>query len=1261
MPEELLSEAGLRAISLEDLDELRLTAREVLEREIARRKYDLERDVRQAPVWPADRPSVFVSGDSGQGKTWQVARLAEVRAKGGRIVVLADARGEAERDLQRASDLLWKEAWGHDRPISLDRLIERWRRVRGESGNAWLTVCVENVQSLSEARALLRDYDWERWGVELAITGPPQIGAVLAQDNPEKVHHVRLRDFTPAELREYLRRYARSWETVPADVRDTLKRPLLAGLYASLGSDPHWEPKLEYDLYERYWQKIERELIEHPKDLYLVKRLALKLSETEPSYPWTWDQLREVGVDSDTQVRLERAGWWTRNDEGVEVWHDRLLSWSLAEAIAQRGSGEVVSLLMSCFRSRRTRIGRILGYVPMDVLWLLCGDLGQRDLVPDVIERLEGRDAFGPDGLYRRLLPTIGLRVVPGLIQRLRRFPDQVRYSYIDLAVKALSKILDREKEGRAKLPPLLHDSSAAIRRIGVLVLARHPHLDAIEILWDLHSRNSLAQQETRSTQTIVARQESFAALRACLELDPEWLRRKIRQARPEEPSWELAYLLANIKHPVARSIWRDVKGELFEKVPPHKLRSLGVCIRVFQDREEIPRLERWLSIEDDWTNSYAFRALAWVDPDRAVALAKTLSLRILSVHPFGSWLPVLHLRRPEETRQNLRARMAGSHFWEVADLYSGYEEMMDSATTEVLLDRLALELADTSQDPEEVWRSLRRPLRRLSRIHRLDLLQLFQARAGTELDRGLGQLGATRIDSKKGYDIEELRAVLLKIGGEGIRRLIQAGLASADPDLHEEALAWALTCPEEFAASAPREEWVLAALGEDRPLIEAILAWEGEIENEDLVMLWRLRRWKPPMSDADLASALDALGSKDPKRWVKGLAALSISGRNDLLSCLSEWLKKMEGSVPEDLQTLDARIAHLVHRHGKSNPEAVWRLTQSLDVRRFPYTAIQLLYEGGPVEFADQLEADLLEQLAARGRLTVAEMDIALHLSQARELPNSLLQAVWESGKSFPPIWSHERFFPAVSRIDSEEVRERIFQEAFEGRHTDQRTYAIRALHALEPDEALRAARMGLEEESDSTERVPYVLLLREMMGPEAVSLLIDQAVRERKTEVLWAIARTLRRAGLEAEQELKARLESEDFRSRRRAVFLAGWQGPSFLATDLQRMARHDPDDNVQVECLQALDRQHKERCVRELMDAFEYAQGIARWSYLESILELGDPRLLVTEDDPLWLGRILRPSLGVLEVHANWRLKDRFRALKASADQRDRNNGD
>ncbi len=197
------------------------------------------------------------------------------------------------------------------------------------------------------------------------------------------------------------------------------------------------------------------------------------------------------------------------------------------------------------------------------------------------------------------------------------------------------------------------------MRKVTVKVLARHPHAEAIDLLWNLLREKSLQIEETKGKEGVFGRQSAFAALRACLELNPEWLRAKIQESRPEtEPVWELAYLLANIKHPAARSIWMDMKQNLFKKVRPGKLHSLMVCIRVFRDAEEIPRLEEWLPIEEQWTDNNAFEGIARIDPERALFLLETVPLDTLLASR-GAWFPILLLSRPDDTRRALRERMS--------------------------------------------------------------------------------------------------------------------------------------------------------------------------------------------------------------------------------------------------------------------------------------------------------------------------------------------------------------------------------------------------------------------------------------------------------------------------------------------------------------------------------------------------------------------------------------------------------------------------
>lgn len=1257
-PADLLREAGLSAVSLEDLPELRRTARELLEREVTRReRFNPNQDVHPGLEWPEGRWFLDLSREKHRGKTWQISHLAVdlARRENGPFIVFLRSTGDAIRDLQKVSDLLWTEAWRHDRTLPLHRLADRWKESHGETGQPWLVTCVDGLQTARQAQDLIDAFAWKHWGIGLAITVAETSAEELrfADEWPEQTQLPTSKSFTSRELREFLRRHGHSLGAVPSDIRETLKQPLLAQIYVTtVASDPHWEPKREYELYEGYWRRLER--LSGPEDLVRLKRLAQTLLDPEPVYPWTREQLEQAQVTDEARLRLEEAGWWTCKDDRYEVWHDRLVSWALAEAIAPKGTRQVLAnRLIACLSSQIPRVGRILAYVPMDVLWLLLRHPIRQGMVPDLIARLEQDNAFEQRDLYHNLLPTLGPEIIPGLIQRLRSIPEDMSFHFTVLAAKTLSTILTK---GSSVLVPIsdLLEEEGVLRKIAIKVLTRHPSPAATVPLWEIHKGNALALEESHEIENYTSREDSFAALRACLDLDPVWLRSKILEADPAiDPTWELAYLLANLKHQEARSIWMKRKGTLFQKMPPNKRRSLVVCIRIFDDREEISRLESWLSIEEDWIGDYAFRALAWVAPERAVALLQTLPLDNLSNDHAGSWPVVLLAGRLDETRSALRKRMAqaGPDFWKVADLYTWYEELIDRESMDLMLDRLAQDVADLTGPSEKARDRLWRPIRLLSKIYRLDLLQAFEKRAGTDLDRTLGKLGV----SWSQHDLKEVRSVLLKIGGEGFRRLIREGLASSDRYDRRVALAWGMACPEEVAATDPHEAWVLAALGKDQNLVRELLAFEEEIDNRGLMNLWRLRRWKPPMTDADLAPAFEALASGDARARIRGLAAVSISARSDLLARLPEWLDR---AGDESQQELDDRAAFLVHRLAEGNPDGVRHLSRNLDPQRFPGTWAELLGKPGAEEIPGLVEQHLLLQIR-QGWFEAAEMQLALSLTKhVPQLDPSVLRAVWSYGKdNFH--WNREVFWTTVVPLESEEVQEEVWKISLEHGFHDERSEGIAALALLAPQDAFETAAQHLSMTGKG--RADFVWLLMDLDAKRAVPLLMEQAVRERETEVLWGIARVFRRAGRVVELQLRERLESPDYQRRKSAAELAGWQGPHFLQRELQKLAENDPDRDVQWECLWALDRQREEHCVLELMDAFRRAEGIARWSYLEAILELGDPRLLVTESDPLWLGRILASDLGRLEVHAHSRLKERFQEIKRKAERLDRDQED
>ena len=73
-------------------------------------------------------------------------------------------------------------------------------------------------------------------------------------------------DFTTTEARECLRRHGCDWGEVREDVCDTLRRPILAGLYCRVAKGGGWAPHNEYEIYARHWRDVtdKREQLHHP-------------------------------------------------------------------------------------------------------------------------------------------------------------------------------------------------------------------------------------------------------------------------------------------------------------------------------------------------------------------------------------------------------------------------------------------------------------------------------------------------------------------------------------------------------------------------------------------------------------------------------------------------------------------------------------------------------------------------------------------------------------------------------------------------------------------------------------------------------------------------------------------------------------------------------------------------------------------------------------------------------------------------------------
>src|SRR5207249_4760488 len=121
------------------------------------------------------------------------------------------------------------------------------------------------------------------------------------------------------------------WPRIPADIRDLLRRPLIARLYRDIALSEAWTPENEYSLYSRYWQ---RKL--SPMQQVWVRNLA-RTTLTHRRYPWRTADLVAAGISDSASVSELIGAVWLRSPRHgrYALFHDRLLNWAVAEALAE--------------------------------------------------------------------------------------------------------------------------------------------------------------------------------------------------------------------------------------------------------------------------------------------------------------------------------------------------------------------------------------------------------------------------------------------------------------------------------------------------------------------------------------------------------------------------------------------------------------------------------------------------------------------------------------------------------------------------------------------------------------------------------------------------------------------------------------------------------------------------------------------------------------------------------------------------------------
>ena len=1282
-PAELLNRHGLNVEPLTGWAELRHRGSVLLDRWLRLLQYDHLIDVRQdrateiAEAWPTDKPILALTGDSGCGKSWLQCAVARHLVSGPDVVCGITATGDAHRDIQVAGDMFWQEITCHDQSISIARIAARRREVTPAACEPWLTVIVDDLHELKEAEALAR-LPLEDWGIRVCVSGPIDTIKAMEAAAGDRIRTVRVGDFLPAERDAYLSlHFGEGWTQIAPDVRDTLRRPLLARLYCNEVADPSaWHPTNEYALYHRFWDRLNEGIgAEHPGDAVQLAELAAALLEGI-DYPWHAVTLHSRGVADGTIRRLQAAGWLRRaSNDRFEVPHDRLLNFAAAWKIASsamegtRSSKDIGDQLVRIFSNNTQPASRRLGYVPLDVIYLIVADATPRPgMVCELLAAWETADHSERDTLYRDLLPTVGNSLVPALQLHLKAIAntDQIHWQPVVDCLKQF--------DSPAVAPvarELIESDDPSHQRIACRLLAHHPNRDVLDRLWFVHCQmqskpNMYGVDEDRHWFLY---DDSFAALRACVRKRPEWLVAKIGASQRGDPYLhDLAYLVANTG---CKSIWHECKDALFGNLPDARARCLATNIEQYLDDSELTRLREWVNQEHDLIGAAALRALVCIAPDEAIEHLEQLPDR--DKYLTRSWyLPLLLETRPDQIRARLLAMMkGGSTDPNLPSVYQGNEMAMDLPTFEHQLLELKTALLEAIQDGGKHSKRLFQPLQLLEECRSVDMFAMLEAWRD-ELDPLLERLLSIKGPRTGRYatdpDSRHAQSVLRRMGGDAWHRVVQMHLDSDSWYARMDGVRWAEqldddACMATVSKIALREDdseeggierqyalKALAAAGQWSSLAEGIVHVGLGCSPE----LWNRISSTLPFDDSVMSTAFDVLDSGKPEKLLPGaILAIGHGRREDRVDDICKVLQE----VPPDSDAALACVLTL-GRLGKDVDNVVALLSQQLTVnKKHRFNAANALLQ---IDTAPALETLLLN---LRDEYELGLASALCHHEDARDA------ALEETRKHIAQIGKWSLFGglnDVLSMFDDDmlpyiltdsairgELREAAF--SLEGRTwvTGSKVNAIRGLASFDPSAAYLAARTALVD-PDAHDRDRYPALMVRLDADRASVDLVRQAPLEASTWVLHAIGRALKKmSGHDAVFPL---IEAEEESAREAACHLVSmWPRNEEVITKLRALL-HDPQRRVGQAAIDALQRVALSTHTDDLVAAIERETDRPRkWRLLECAVETGDPG---DNGDqwPAWRQRMGTAIDYAMASFAAKRLKDRRDKLKKDMDYAD-----
>ena len=1259
----LFKDVGLVPDRMHKLARLRRTMNSITAERLNRVNYDPLLDVRPKPEWHSDKHVLLISGKSGSGKSWQLGSLMHSLHQQEKLTTLVNViEGTGESLLDKAARDIWQRGLGETTDHTLIAVSNHLKDLRYSDRE--LALAFDDVRDPTVARRLISE-DWSTLGMRLVLTVPEVVAQSL--HNELDVQRLPVTDFSIHELQDAFARASYNWEELPNDLQKILRKPILAGIFFRLEHLSFREsPHSEYEIFEQFWLRIADK--GHPHDTGIIMELAKHVINSK-SYPVPRNQWSDLGLDSKALERLQTAGWLQHDDGDVGFAHDRLLNWAVAKSLAHSHALGRLSISELTESLTKTVAGSVvseptrLGYVPMDAIWLLSrNDTKDSDLA-ELVEHLDESKEFGSYGetLYAQLLPTLGLHAVPMLVRRLQNITSENERDYrvklIGLGFSALAR--QGEVPIENVIDSLLKSDSTGCQNAALTVLEKMPIRASLDRIWELlqHRRALLDTQKGSISNDDYS--VAFDALRNEIRQNPDWLRHRLTNWTGSDDSLPtLAHQLNALDHPDAADIWNESKTMLMEQMPRNKLRGLLMCIARFKDAEYLDFVQECLTEREDSADSAAFYTLTVIDPVKAVE-------RLADVRAVGRffyrnrWSSMLLHAQANMTRQRVLefAEADKLSFVDIYDVFGVRPNQIDKPILQFLLRTLERELRDSPESAlaeSPNWLHLR--LEFLNRITRPDLLSVIDTEKDGDLELMITQVACSQLGggSRLSRDpvFRSARRFLLTIGGRGFETVLQQQIASNNQYERIEALSWVVVCPENddirsavTAASRAisvrdggaidsldRIEFslvteALAHCGEDKALVE-VIERNGYIDVPSDIAHYRTHFGQ--MSNQLTASARNVLTASDATED-QILFALTVAGVSGDPSMLDRIHAFLQVSTPSDVVVTRACFA--LQSLGDTSEAFVECASSLLNREGCEQFALEALASTGEVgcsriaawldsrvpERFGPLETDVIRLLHQNPSTRMAAVDAAVAACRHGE------------GMLDPP-------YEIAAESEDTNLRERIFEVAFDSDPliSDHGVRAIEGLAKFDIASAVLAAYQAINR-SPLNKRV--FSILSSIAPKTAIRSLVDTAVTTKRTVLREWIGRTLRRLEVsEVYDRVVEYLHDGTSEQRRAAAQLARWPTDSRFVETLKITADSDSNIDVRLAAMAAIDARNEELIIRDLLADFRTASPRRKWSFLNSILETGDPYLLSDPVDELGLGSVLSELPQTFTLHAN-----------------------